>query len=180
MPIDGPPRPMTQRRRAIVALLAGAAWPLGPSLAATSRDAAKDSLRVGEPLGLVDAPLIEGGTFRAAEAEGRLVVVYWWASWCPFCAEMSPSVEKLWRDHRDRGLTVLGISIDKRIDAAREYRRRRGYTFPSTQFSERSQTVLPWPKAVPTLWVRDRAGRVAMVETGQMFAEDVEQIARLL
>ena len=38
-----------------------------------------------------------------ATAEGRVLVVYWWASWCPFCAVQSPPIEKLWRAWQRRG-----------------------------------------------------------------------------
>ena len=134
---------------------------------------------VGDTLVLVDAPLLEGGAFRAAEAERKLVVLYWWASWCPFCAEMSPHIEKLWRAERRRGLEVLGISIDATAEAALEHRRRRGYTFPSAMATS-VQGVLPRPKVIPVLWVRDRGGRVVMAETGQLFPEDIEAIARFL
>jgi thiol-disulfide isomerase/thioredoxin len=167
-------------RRSIIGALLGAAWSLltPPTLASAHGAAAAPA--PGRKLALVDLPLIEGGTFRAAEANGRVVVVYWWASWCPFCAEMSPSIEKLWRSQRDRGLTVIGISIDKSVEPAREYRRRRNYTFPSAMYTPDIEGVLPKPKRVPVLWVRDRAERVVMAETGQMFPEDVEQIARFL
>ncbi|MCG2592148.1 TlpA family protein disulfide reductase [Ramlibacter sp. XY19] len=133
---------------------------------------------VGSKLALPDLPLIEGGQFRASQAEGLVTVVYWWASWCPFCAEMSPSIEKLWQSQRDRGLTVLGIAIDKTVEPAREYRRRKGYTFPSAWVASDTARVLPQVRKVPMLWVRGRDGRVVMAETGQLFPEDIEQIAR--
>lgn len=107
-------------------------------------------------------------------------MVYWWASWCPFCAEMTPHVEKLWLAHRDRGLMVLGISIDRSVEAPRAYRRRRGYTFPSAMHEPRIERVLPKPRSVPTTWVLDRRGRVVMAETGQLFPEDVAEISRFL
>jgi thiol-disulfide isomerase/thioredoxin len=165
-------------RRSFVAAMAGLPWALGP--AALCGPAAAAVPAPGRRLALPDLPLIEGGVFRAAQAEGQVVVVYWWASWCPFCAEMSPSIEKLWRTQRDRGLTVLGISIDRTLDAPREYRRRRGYTFPSAWYTVQVEPVLPNPGTVPVLWVRDRAGRLALSEKGQLFPEDVEQLARFL
>lgn len=141
--------------------------------------AAAEVSPVGSPLRLADLPLLEGGQFKAADAEGKVVVVYWWASWCPFCAEMSPHIEKLWLAQRARGLTVLGISIDTKLDAALEYRRRKGYTFPSAHVSA-ADKVIPKPKGLPVTWVRDRGGRLAMAEAGQLFPEDIEQIARFL
>lgn len=135
---------------------------------------------LGSKLPLPDLPLIEGGQFRAAQAEGLVTVVYWWASWCPFCAEMSPSIEKLWESQRGRGLTVLGVSIDKSVEPAREYRRRKGYTFPSAWMAADPGHLLPAVRKIPMLWVRGRDGRVVMAETGQLFPEDIEQVARFL
>lgn len=168
------------RRNAIRTLLA-APWVLVPCLASTRMiQAAPASPAVGGKLVLPELPLIDGGRFKPAEANGRVVVVYWWASWCPFCAEMTPHVEKLWQAQRQRGLTVLGISIDRTVEAARTYRQRRNYTFPSAMYGEAVERVLAKPKSVPTTWVRNREGRVVMVEMGQMFPEDVAEIARFL
>ena len=171
---------MGTTRRDWIAQWVGTPLVLLPALAAAAQPAATAASPVGSKLVLPDLPLIEGGMFRAAQAESLVTVMYWWASWCPFCAEMSPSVEKLWRTQRDRGLTVLGISIDKTVEPAREYRRGKGYTFPSTWHASDTGNVLPRAGKVPMLWVRDRAGRVVLAETGQMFPEDVEQIGRLL
>lgn len=167
---------MDRARRDCIAGLLAAPWAVSSALAATGTGAKA----VGSPLPLIDLPLLEGGTFRAAEAEGRVTVLYWWASWCPFCAEMSPHVEQLWRTHKDRGLSVLGIAMDKTVEPAREHRRRKGYTFPSAWHASDVDGALPRVRTVPVLWVRDRTGRVAMAETGQLFPEDIAQIARFL
>ncbi|RYY72176.1 MAG: TlpA family protein disulfide reductase [Comamonadaceae bacterium] len=170
--------PMDTRRRDCIAAALAAPWIVraGASAAADKPPA----LAVGSPLPLADLPLVEGGTFRAAQAEGRVTVVYWWASWCPFCAEMSPHVDRLWQSQRDRGLAVLGISVDKTLEPAREYRARKGLVFPSAWLPAGAPAALRRARTVPTFWVRDRGGRVVMAETGQLFPEDIEQVARFL
>lgn len=166
---------MLEKRREVLRVLLAA-----PCALAVPRARAAVGPKKGDMLRLVDLPLIEGGTFRAAEAQGRVVAIYWWASWCPFCREMSPDVEKLWRAQRDRGLTVLGISIDRTLEAAAAHRRRFGYTFPSAMYAPGIEPALPKPKTVPTTWVRDRQGRVVLAATGQLFPEDVADIAKFL
>jgi thiol-disulfide isomerase/thioredoxin len=165
-----------ERRTLIRALLAAPCVLMPPFVAAQDRKGPA----VGSKLPLPDVALIEGGTFKAAEADGRVVMIYWWASWCPFCAEMSPHVETLWRTQRDRGLMVLGIAVDKTAEPARAYRKKRGFTFPSTWYEPAIESVLPRPKSVPVTWVRGRDGRTVMTEAGQMFPEDVAAIARFL
>lgn len=162
------------RRNILRAMLASpwalAAWPAVAAPAPT----------VGSQLRLVDLPLIDGGKFNAAEAQGKVVVVYWWASWCPYCAEMSPHIEKLWRTEKERGLRVLGISVDRTVEAVIEHRKRKGYTFPCAMAAPALEPVLPRPKGIPVLWVRGRDGRVVMAESGQMLPEEVAEIARFL
>lgn len=162
------------RRRVMQALLAA---PLALSSLAARAAAAPG---VGDKLALPDLPLIEGGSFRAAEAEGKVVLVYWWASWCPYCAEMSPHIEKLWRTRREQGLRVIGISVDRTVQAVSEHRRRKGYTFPTAIVSAGMNAALPKPPGVPVVWVRGRDGRVVMAESGQLLPEDIEEIARFL
>ncbi len=137
-----------------------AAWLAGPARSLANEASAP-------PLPAPGAPL-------------RLLVVYWWASWCPFCAQQSPHVQALWDAHRARGLQVLGLSIDRSADAARDYLAKKGYTFPSGLVTPEVQRVLPKPKGLPVTLVRGRDGRVLQAERGQLFPEDVEALARWL
>jgi len=137
--------------------------------------------RVGAPFPLQDVVLLDGSVFRAASAEGQVLVLYWWASWCPFCAVQTPLMQKLWEAQRPRGLMMLGISVDQRVEAARKHVAERGYTFPSCHSTPEVHKVLPKPgKGLPVTCVRGRDGRLLMAEAGQLFAEDIEQIARFL
>jgi hypothetical protein len=91
-----------------------------------------------------------------------------------------PSVHVLWRDQHGRGLRVLGLSIDKKPEDAVAYLARRGYGCPSGWVTPAVARALPKPKGLPVTMVRGRDGRVLMAEAGQLFPEDVEQIARFL
>lgn len=159
----------------LAGFLAAAALP--PARAA---EPLKNVPALGAALRLPDVPLLEGGEFKAAAAQGQVVVVYWWASWCPFCAQVTPHIQKLWHAHRDRGLQVLGLSIDQDLAAAKAYRARRNYDFPSGWVTPAVEAILPKPQGLPVTVVRGRDGRVAAAETGQLFPEDVEALARFL
>lgn len=135
---------------------------------------------LGTRLPLPEVALFDGSRFMPAQADGQLLVVYWWASWCPFCAVQSPLIEQLWRVHRSRGLQVLALSVDRKADDATTYLTRRGYTFPAGLQTPEVARVLPKPKGLPVTVVRGRDGRVLMAEAGQLFPEDIEQIARWL
>lgn len=133
---------------------------------------------LGSTIDLPDLVLLDGRTVDAAARQGKTVVLYWWASWCPFCAEQSPLIDRLWRDEADNGLLVLGLSIDRQAKVAADHLKRKGYAFPSAWLSPELARQLPKPKGLPVTVVLDPAGKVVVAEAGQMFAEDVAELAR--
>lgn len=116
---------------------------------------------------------------RWAQQPGRPLLVYWWASHCPFCALQSPAMERLWRQVQSRGWQWLAPSIGRRADDERAYLARRGYTFPAAWTTAEWRRQFPKPKGLPITLLADAQGRIVLAEAGQMFDEDVAAIARL-
>jgi thiol-disulfide isomerase/thioredoxin len=135
---------------------------------------------LGSLLPLPELDLLDGTRFRPAQADGQVLVLYWWASWCPFCAQQSPFMDKFWLAHKARGLLMLGLSIDRKAEDASNYLRKKAYTFPAGLVTPAVARVLPKPKGLPVTIVRGRDGRVLAAEAGQLFPEDIEQFARFL
>ncbi len=135
---------------------------------------------IGSTLALPEVPLLDGSKFRPARAEGQVLVIYWWASTCPFCALQSPEMQKLWDAQRKlpQGLQLLTLSIDKTPQDAVTYLQKKGYTFPAGFVTPDIHRVLPKPKGLPITLVRGRDGRVLQAERGQLFPEDVELLGR--
>jgi peroxiredoxin len=122
--------------------------------------------------------LINGDTVKYAQLRGQVLVTYFWASWCPFCAEQSPEIEKLFTNFQSKGLYVLGVSVDKDIQAAKTYHQRHNYRFPSTWLDPRGKAELQKPPTVPLVMVYNKSGQLVQLEKGQMFAEDVQALSR--
>lgn len=135
---------------------------------------------LGTALKLPQVSLLDGSVFRPEQADGRLAIVYWWASTCPFCALQSPEMQKLWLAHKDKGLVLLTLSIDKKPQDAQAYLNKKGYTFPAGWVTPEVQRALPKPRGLPITLARGKDGKLVQAERGQMFAEDVEQLSRWL
>lgn len=133
---------------------------------------------VGSAVQWRDVPLLDGRTLKAEQLRSGAVVVQVWASWCPFCAAQNPHVQKLHEAQRSHGLMVLAFSIDETEQAAREYMKKRGYTF---NIAMRSADVDRWfgrHRTLPETYVVDANGTVVFVHRGEMFPEDIAALSR--
>ena len=63
-------------------------------------------------IGLKDT---RGARVDLASLKGKVVIVDFWASWCAPCKEEMPVLEKLYKKYKDRGLVVVGVSVDNEL-----------------------------------------------------------------
>ncbi len=68
--------------------------------------------RLGKPAPAIVATDVDGKPVSLAEFKGRVVLVEFWATWCPPCVAAIPGLEELERKYHDRGLVILGINVD--------------------------------------------------------------------
>ncbi|MGA3097279.1 MAG: TlpA disulfide reductase family protein [Bryobacteraceae bacterium] len=66
----------------------------------------------------------DGRVISAPHFGGRLLVLNFWATWCPPCVEETPSLSQLAQDYAGRGVVVLGISVDSSDSAYRAFLRK--------------------------------------------------------
>jgi peroxiredoxin len=168
---------------AIVAVLV--AVPLSPSVRAASDKPmqAVESLPPAPALALPD----EAGkkTWRLADLRGKVVLVNFWATWCPPCRKELPSMERLWRQLKDQGLVVLGVNVGESADEVFAFSNglETPLTFPLL-LDEDSAVAQSWPvKGLPTTYLVDKRGRIAFgVIGGREFDSPaiVQQIRGLL
>jgi peroxiredoxin len=65
-----------------------------------------------------------------SDARGRIVLVNFWATWCPPCEAEMPAMERLYRGLRGEGFELLAISVDDGVEVVEEFQQRHGLTFP--------------------------------------------------
>ncbi|HUG41192.1 MAG TPA: TlpA disulfide reductase family protein [Longimicrobiales bacterium] len=108
------------------AVLALLAWRFGPQVGA-----AFGLGRGSDPAPDFEVVTLDGETLRLSELKGKVVLVNFWATWCPPCRAEMPGFQRVWEDYRDDGLVIVGLSLDRgvRSDVER-WVRQRGITYP--------------------------------------------------
>jgi thiol-disulfide isomerase/thioredoxin len=103
---------------------------------------------------------------RARRFEGRMVLVDFWASWCPTCEHAFPFLNALARDYRDQGLEVIAVNLDADPSDALEFLAGRDVEFeivrdPSGRCPRAFGLV-----GMPSSYLIDEQGRVVAVTRG--------------
>lgn len=72
---------------------------------------------------------VSGNPQAISQWKGKIIVVNFWATWCPPCREEMPELSHLQQQYQDRGLVVLGISTDE-LDKIREFVKENPVSYP--------------------------------------------------
>ncbi len=76
-----------------------------------------------------DAKLLSGADFSLAAAKGQVVIINFWATWCPPCRQEMPAIESYYQKHKQQGLKVIAVSMDEPADEAKVYQVMKSFSF---------------------------------------------------
>ena len=146
---------------------------------------AASALGIGS--GGLDAPdfrveTLDGTPVALSDLRGQVVLVNFWATWCPPCRFEMPGFQRVYDEYRDQGFTILGLSTDRggtRI--VREFLEERGITYPVAMATPEAVRVFGGANLLPTSYLIDRDGRIRYTVKGVYTETALSQaVARLL
>jgi cytochrome c biogenesis protein CcmG/thiol:disulfide interchange protein DsbE len=161
----------------LVGALGFLAWRAWPQVAA-----ALGTSRTGAPAPALSVRTLRGDTMSLASLRGKVVLLNFWATWCPPCRAEMPGFQKVYQEYHDRGLVVLGLATDDGSPVpVSVYLVEHGITYPVAMSSIPTERMFGGINAIPTTFLIDRAGRVRYQVRG-IFARPAldEAVKRLL
>ena len=112
---------------------------------------------------------IRGVEHSLEQYRGKVVVVNFWATWCPPCVEELPSLESAWQRYRQQGLVVLAVSGEERnVVTSFLERLPSDITFPVLIDGDMKSGNRWQIRGLPTTVVVDRSGDVHWRAEGQL------------
>jgi cytochrome c biogenesis protein CcmG, thiol:disulfide interchange protein DsbE len=120
---------------------------------------------------------LEGDEISLESLRGQVVLVNFWATWCPPCRVEMPGFERVYRDRRDDGFVIVGLSTDQGGRADVEaFLAERGISFPVAMAPGQVVRDFGGVRGLPTSFLIDRQGRIRHTVTGY-FAEPALRLA---
>ena len=109
----------------------------------------------------------DGSTVDTQALHGKVVLVDFWASWCPDCIREMPSVRKAYQKYRDKGLIIVGVSLDTDEQALANFVAKKLMTWP--QYCDgkgwESELALKFGvRAIPEMWLINQEGTLVSTE----------------
>ena len=106
-------------------------------------------------------PAFPSGSLDLKSYRGQIVVLHFWATWCPPCVEESPALEQFAEKVRDHGVVVLGISVDQNQKALQEFIDKFHISFPIGRDPQQALAARYGTFLFPESYILDRRGWVA-------------------
>jgi peroxiredoxin len=88
------------------------------------------SYEIGDPVADITLANLEGGTTSLSDFTGKVVLINFFATWCPPCNDEVPLLQSMWEDYEQHGLIVWGIDLLEDSALVEDWVNQKGLTYP--------------------------------------------------
>jgi peroxiredoxin len=117
-----------------------------------------------------------GRPFSLSDYKGKVVLLDFWATWCPPCRKEIPGFIELYNNYRSRGFVAIGVSMDDSTSDIKKFARRYKMNYPILLGAGRDDLEPAFGQLpLPTAFVIGRDGRICAKHDGLTPKEEFER-----
>lgn len=122
----------------------------------------------GQQISWPPIQLLDGARLDAPALDGRVVLVVFWATWCPLCRTELPELQRFLAAQRGGEIEVLAISLDEAPADVRDYARRTRFRFRFAMQTAALREIFGPVEAIPLTLIFDRQGVLRFKHLGAL------------
>lgn len=128
------------------------------------------------------ATSLDGRVVRLSEHQGQVVLLDFWATWCPPCRAALPHLVEMQNAYRADGFVILGMNMDKDPQEVASFLERNTVNYPILPLADDVRRAYGGISTIPTAILVDRQGRIRQKFLGydRRIAQDMEKAIRAL
>ena len=124
---------------------------------------------------------LNGNTVQLSSLKGKVIVLDFFATWCPPCKEEIPDFIELQRQYGDKGFAMVGVSLS-RLEETRRFAEAFGINYPVLIADSYASSVYGPLRSIPTTYIIDRDFKIAKKYIGfrpkEVFEKDILELLR--
>ena len=117
---------------------------------------------------------------KLADYKGKVVILNFWATWCAPCKVEIPAFVELYDQYKDKGLVIVGVSIDDTVEQLRPFMKEYRVQYPMLQMTTDIETAYGPFYGVPTTFFIAKDGTICRKHMGPATKEQFEQEIKAL
>lgn len=119
--------------------------------------------------------LVNGGTFSLSDQKGKVVMLNIWATWCAPCREEVPDFVELYDKYQGQGLSILGVSIDKKGESeVKPFMEKYNMNYPVVVDRGTIMDKYGPTMGIPTTYIIGRDGNLRYFAVGAVTKKELE------
>jgi len=120
--------------------------------------------------------LTDGRILTSDALKGKVVLVNFWATWCPYCRKEMPAIDGFLKDYHGKNVEVVAISVDDTPEKIAAWMKDKGYAFNAAPTNATVATVFGNITSVPTSFILDADGHIRHRIAGQVYYARLEKL----
>ena len=120
--------------------------------------------------------LTDGRVLTSDSLKGKVVLVNFWATWCPYCRKEMPAIDSFLKDYHGKGFEVVAISVDDPPDKITAWMKDKDYALPAAPTNPSVAAVFGSVTSVPTSFILDADGHIRHKIAGQVYYTRLEKL----
>src|ERR1700757_2442319 len=133
---------------------------LGPLLTIVPVLSAFGAMEIGQPAPSLVVRELDGQTFDLGAVRGKVVIVSFWATWCPPCRAEMPVLDAFYRRYHGQGLEMIGLSADRPHDRSDVVKVMQSFSYPAAMLDDVKSDGFGDPSQLPLTYVVDAQGLI--------------------
>jgi len=124
---------------------------------------------------------LSGNEVSLSDFAGKVIVLNFWATWCPPCRTEIPDFVEIYNKYKDMGVVFLGVSLDEDREALEKFIYDYKINYPIVLDNQDDNVAVNWGvNAIPTTFFLDSNGNVVGSQVGQMSKSRLETVIKSL